>query len=1656
MVERIINTVDGGCDLDSPPRSQPSNTHRWAKNMQPNTKNGKSGGKTNERSTKFRAEVPGRKPLGYMRIEERNATLFFHLDGTSSICIFYHETGVVKQVVKDTDFGCEWKFQDCKWQGYGFSGSKTIAPCNDLLVYFISDDFSRVVNIDEMLDEKRKAAVKELENPCEHFLTIKPISGARVRMIPMRGGGKDLEPGQYYGFCRFEDESGNTSNFTPIEGPVFIGSKHNRAGEKSRQAIRFEVKGMSKHYSRLEICVIPPVGSQAQDVAYSIYKGVYNTNGVSVVYYSQSQHLSFYTLAEVLGKDIKWTRPNKMFIDESRLNLYKLRHPFNLNYQKHANKIELTFVAYLVPADQAHLYKSLPRDEPIPFGIGLKSLDQLYSPYFHIRGPGGGTNELACGCDLPPGHTGNNSKILREYVKIDGKGNIYCYTSGQTTTSNPETTDVYNPPSKCHTEEEQPIVPRTDESADCNSGKKYEEENDTESSAFQSNNNSLDSCLDCPPDEVRSDLDHMENSAVRGIEHLTDLFRTDKEVFDDCTIGKHTTIPGAAHDAYDKAIKDAAKNEEITYRTVVEKQEGTDLLLTAGPEGTLQRVTRKGSDCATEEVVPILWREYSAAGWESRRTYPKTKDCDDKYFHEELAGLRIRHPKTPDFDICPLSISAQSGVETRFDPSNLPGKRDTYAVILGVRVKNIYIPTNEEVFTPLDENEPYRIGYVPPQEQTLYGYFTHTFEGKVGGKTFAVARHAANSYPAIDRSIDDNGSRLGKDWDLPLYNFHTPDIESGASLIYGDYVKIHGFLTGDGMVYRQYAKGKRVKEDENRKDRRGSSGALNLSVFTVSKFQTCLKGAEVAEHNSNLQNPAGVSKPYLGKHRESSIFLETAEAFPTLPGGNKDMSFTGGGLDHEYLISGGVWVGCIKKFNAEQFGDLESMQYADFGLTGRPGQTSVEGPGGSCFVQKWSHKRTSVISDKQGNYLNEDLRAQFPRIATEEYLGPPEARKRGVPDPPNRRNYRMEEYLGFWNSQKLPETGDKRDPKNMANLHPTFSAQEIAARPRVAETDLYYPRTHVHLNHLFVQTGVNLYYRSTNEPETRDVFYESLQGLELDSAITGADPEDCWLNDFHAEHIQPSDKQQANKIQIRTFLGLIMPQLLLVGFAGMATEINVTSTVIATPGLLLLWRLANSVIFTSKKIDKFKGIPRAKMDKEGGQESDNVKGLRDNWAAYNWGFSDINDINIFLGQPHPYNTCKCVNYTNNIRSSNKQIHTSPHDAWGNFQALSLMGLEGESGALQLVVVWNNEVIGHTTDGVYALQRKNTTIPTSVGEQVLGSSKYVADPNRMRAGAFEGYAGTEDPNAGIICQYGYFSVDYEGRGFNHMSGGGFTKLNNEGCGIYYELINNFTFCSQGQCRDQLTAGSVHYALGYDPERELLFITKHDANPWTWSYDLRTNRFNAQHDYHPDFYFWDRNKMFSVKDGVIWEHNSGEGFCNFYGKQYAASIEIPVHTKDSAPFDFVDGILDTEVRVGDLKDRAATFSHVLAYNEKQTTSELPIQVTDRNNAFATIQNPKELRMTRDVVGLWQFNNVRANELDRDVPIMLDMPCGQPDEFNTKNVSFKKNHVHTREVFSKFLTFRFKFEGKMNGVDAANSEIVVTKLITDVEVHEALRKV
>lgn len=1614
----LKNIFTKGIQSDTHPRVAPMDSYLHALNVKKSTDRFYSGGLTNELRYLDVAKIPG-TIVGIRRIEERNSTLFFHEDGASVISMFNHITGEVKEIVRDSDFGCTWSFGSCFWIGYNHNADKTLAPCNDLLVYWSSDYYYHVINVDELLDEHRRNSISKLKDPCSHFNLFNCSSGTKLKIRTNKSGGRDLTPGHYYAVARLLDEAGNATNWTAIQGPVYIGSKYNKYQDASRQSIEIQAKSLSDKYSRIEIAIIAPIGSTEQDVAYVIYDGSYNTNGVTAHYYSVNQHKKTIPLSEIFVKNRKWLRGKSMLGDDGILYLYQTLQEFNPLVQKWALQTKVYPVVYAVLLSQAHKYRSLQRDEVYPFGQVYQYCDYTITAVGHIPGPEAGGNDISCvECNLPPGQTGNNAKKLDTYNTFEGEKEELCLTGGQKTTLR----EGYDPTGACS---EQPIEEREDTGDDCIEHKKYNEDLEAQSLATQNSPDTISDCIDCDEAANINDLKQAEGFGIKTVEHYTDLFRTEDEIANEgCTEGSET-LREAAHKLYTEAVKEAPLDEEITYRTIVKKSGGSNLTTTAS---AFVFATTKGEDCVTEDVEPIVLERWEAGGWESTYTYPETLDCEGQPIYGDLAGRPLRFHKMPDASMVPLFYSSQSGVENRFDPANIPGK-DTYVLMIGAEVENVYIPSFEdgEIPKPLNEDEPFRIVVAKKEKHNqsvvATGYLTHTYRGKIGNKEYAVPRNAVNAYPDVDRSIDDDGSHLGEDWDEPIYTFHSPDTEIASDFIGADYLVVHAFIAGEGWVYGQYAIGKDVKEDEQRKDRRGMRSALNFSTWLGTKFSTCLTGAEFVEFNSTLQNPEGIDFPLLNRYRESCVYLQTEDVLPALPRpyaqDNKDHSINVGGLDHEFPTSGVTWYVTLKRINTQQYGAIEALQYVDIGLVGSKNSTSVRGLVGDSFVQKWSDKRTAFISDKVGNFLNEDLREIAPEIATEEFLGDPTNRKRGVCDPPNRRNWRMKEFFGFWYPNELPDNGDKKNAKNMANGHPTRSAKDIESRYE-AETDLFYPRTSTHLNHLIVESGINLKYRSTSQPATREVYYEELQGLDLDPSINNVDPEDSWLTDFHNQQLQASVKQREKKAKIRFLIAVGFPMLMLGGLAAVSTALNLGLTMLSGVGFGIIYRVLLFNVFTNQKLDKLLGLPICKIDDEGAQSEDNTRNLKDNWFDYNYGFSSVNDLNTYFGVPAVYNTCKCKTLSNVIYRSNMQIQTSPWDAWRNYQALAYYGVPATSGLLQRLFLWENSMYGQTTDGVLLLRHKNNSIPSSGGELLFGSGDFFETPVQVREGAQEGFLGTEDPNASITCKHGDVSIDYEGRNII-LFNGKFNSIVDRKSGKYHYWQDNMTFCNEG-CRDQMAPDGVHYTFGYDPEYELLLITKHDRDGGvTYSYDLETLQFVSEHSYVPDFYFWDRNKMFSVKDGTIRKHNVEGGYlpCN---------LTFIAHTPDSEVFRYVNTSLDTEVNVKnssevpDVFNREETVEHVTVWNDFQTSGQMLVEIEEQNDSDSS--DSVNLEVSRRNLLKWKFNNIRSREINRDANIILLGECGKQGELNTHNIT-QDNPTQTEKVVEgRWLAYKLEF--------------------------------
>src|SRR5690606_20398171 len=159
---------------------------------------------------------------------------------------------------------------------------------------------------------------------------------------------------------------------------------------------------------------------------------------------------------------------------------------------------------------------------------------------------------------------------------------------------------------------------------------------------------------------------------------------------------------------------------------------------------------------------------------------------------------------------------------------------------------------------------------------------------------------------------------------------------------------------------------------------------------------------------------------------------------------------------------------------------------------------------------------------------------------------------------------------------------------------------------------------------------------------------------------------------------------------------------------------------------------------TGKKLDRLLGIPECKEDADGAQNEDTLRRFQDNFFKYNWGFSDVNDLNNFYGIPQYFNTCDCdecipENLLNEIYISDKQILGSAIDAYRNFKSNQYLELPSESGDLLRIVNRGGRVLAHTSDGIWQLRYGSATIDTSEGAAILGQSDLLAEPIRLLEG-----------------------------------------------------------------------------------------------------------------------------------------------------------------------------------------------------------------------------------------------------------------------------------------------------------------------------------
>ncbi len=1646
MDKIIPNYFNKGMVRDQHPSIQDPSTYSYALNaIHEGIEDGRSGIQ-NELSNELFASIPG-EIVGYRFIEERDKFIFFHINGGSCISWVDTNTKEVTKIVCDAEFGCSWGFDKCEWI---YAEDKPMQPCNELNIYWSSNSTYFTANLDVLLDPKRRPALK-----CEDFELFHCMCSPNIKANVLDGGGFDLVSGAYQFAAQLEDHDGKTSNWFYTNEPSYITSPNNVAGEPSTQSISLRLRDLDDRFNKINIAVIRTIGGVvSSDIVASLY---YTSNGITWNYYGTTGREEPISISEILTKTRKYFKGNDLIQKDGQLFIYNLLSENNLNYQTRANDIKTEWVAYRIVHEDADKHKSMMRDEVYAPAIVWNYCDGTSSFGFHIPAPdvtpGVAQNCATCGTvslqenNATTGGLGNGTRFVATSNTNHDANSSSLNFSPKQKEKYPASQDYDYDRFKQEVDQHDPTTPSVNYSGDGDNA--ITNAMDRMEAKLDGGSINLDSTGECEEcgkaQEVADAANELANDIFTGAGDLA------SNLEDDTT--DTTSSPGIIESGKEM-LKNARNKEEVRVKEPNKYYNTSENIATgtgsSGGGGNSSgssintRTQRSKSlshqgDC--DNVRPAKVDSGYTGTFVSSEVYPLTLDCNGEYVYGDLAGKPIRYHRMPDNKKIPHFYSTQNGVPHKADQNNLE-THNTDVIVLGMRFSDIVFPLESELPKPLCPNSPYKIVYVKRDETNksiiAKGIFTHVFEGESHGRRYAFPKHAVNSREYVDRSIvidSEDSNKVGTNSTKAMYNFHSPDTMYNTPPLAIDAVKPELELFGKGWRHGLYAEGEKPYNIyEEQVDQRGARQAVNLNHYTNPDDADlkCLTGITYAPGNKVVLNPEGIDLPLMNLWRESSVYLQLDGAPMNLKkgidGGVSDTSFLGDGLDHECPIPyAGAMYGSLKRHIHNQYGSVVNQKYADLGLNAGPRQGStIEGICGDTWIGMHQFRRTSYVSNKVG----EDIETN--NSPEPEYTG-------------------LMKYLMFPDCTELPDSGDVDNAKNYANLRPDAHCYIGTGDPGPGTTDIYYPKVVKTIVSYWGESEVNTWNKATGEAGLGQVSYPKLKELALDSHVNSIDWTKAYLNRFYVEVRRPSRWKVAVANMIRTMVSFIPAGML-------ATDVfNPGSTpALGLTGLEALmtvgiWGVLNFMLFTPKNVRRLLGLPECEPDRRGGNLNEEVYQWEDNYKKYNYDYSIINDKNIHLGLPDPYNTCVCKDSkcgskftTNEIYYSNKQMTDSPYDAYQNFEANDYLAIPANSGSLSKLFIESGKFYAHTTDGIFLLQYSNNSVPLGERVALLGRGNLLADPQKYMSGVPEGFLGLRDPNASISTAYGYFFVDREAKIIFKFQGGQATPVS--GGGMHNFFKENIGFCRGSSCcDDEKSSDGSFYSFGVDYRHGRLLITKNDTETcgsFTISLDVLTNQWISFHSYIPKFYLWDRNRMWTVTDkNEMWIHNVDNadlGYQTFYGEYFPFILEFTAKTEGMIAMMYKSTMLDSQMDIlgaNPLLDRNSTFTNLTIRTTVQSTSILniiPITQEDDTDEDISI---KVSDAWSDVRAVRQHKEWRINEIfdyaNANVPLTI-AECKECDTgldvINAANVDYSivnKQQFENRKLLDRYFTYRYTLD-------------------------------
>lgn len=222
----------------------------------------------------------------------------------------------------------------------------------------------------------------------------------------------------------------------------------------------------------------------------------------------------------------------------------------------------------------------------------------------------------------------------------------------------------------------------------------------------------------------------------------------------------------------------------------------------------------------------------------------------------------------------------------------------------------------------------------------------------------------------------------------------------------------------------------------------------------------------------------------------------------------------------------------------------------------------------------------------------------------------------------------------------------------------------------------------------------------------------------------------------------------------------------------------------------------------------------------------------------------------------------------------------------NLSLINYNDFEGKYGNIDKIIDQGEAIAIFQENKVGLVGINRTFLETLTGDDIVATRNFMGTP-RYYAGDF----GTSGYPAAIVQRFGvtYF-VDVRSQKVVRISTDGITDISAKGMGSYFDEKLSSYLLETGKKELDIVAG-------FDPDNQEYVLTAKSLgsfNGFTVAYDHNQGQWMSFYSFSPDMYSNINDQFLSYKPtsavSVLWAHEKGTAYNNFYGFQYGSMLSV----------------------------------------------------------------------------------------------------------------------------------------------------------------------